>query len=164
MTKLSNSKYEENNLKNIIGTNVKILKSDKTEIASKLKNWNSNKLKNSNSYPTSTNKILTLLNFKIIKEKKSFSKNNYSRDCAVSIQSWTSETNYSQKLHFKAGSWHKQPPDDQTIQLWVKVSIQFGKLWPTRLCLASSLGGVESFFNKREYSGADWLDLLLMAI
>ena len=41
---------------------------------------------------------------------------NHSRVYAVSSQSWTFETDYTQKLNFHAVSWHKEPPDNQTIQ------------------------------------------------
>ena len=47
-------------------------------------------------------------------------------------QSWTFETDYTQKLHFYAVSGHKQPSDDQTIQFGHQVSKQFWKLWSTR--------------------------------
>ena len=41
---------------------------------------------------------------------------------AVNRQSWTFETDYTQKLHLYPVSWHKQPPDDQTVKFWHQVS------------------------------------------
>ena len=38
----------------------------------------------------------------------------------VNSQSWTFETNYTQKLHFYDASGHKQPPDNQTYNLDIK--------------------------------------------
>ena len=55
-----------------------------------------------------------------------------SRASAVISQSWTFKTNHTQNLHFYAVCWHKQPPDDQTIQFWHQVSKQFGNLWATQ--------------------------------
>ena len=76
---------------------------------------------------------------------------------------WSFKTHYTQNLHFYAACWHKQPPDYQTIQ-----PNQFWKIWLTRVFLDpvyewSDLfliyGG--RFFNKTEYFGADWQNLLL---
>ena len=41
---------------------------------------------------------------------------------AVNSQSWTFETNYTQKWHFYAVPGHKQQPDNQTIKFWHQVS------------------------------------------
>ena len=71
------------------------------------------------------------------------------------------------KIAFLYHCWHKQPPDDQTIQFWHQVSKQFWKIWQTRFFWRKFKGGqnflftVRGFYNEREYSGADWLNLLL---
>ena len=72
------------------------------------------------------------------------------------------------KLHFYAVCWHKQLPDDQTVQFWHQVSQQFWKLWLTRFFGTKLRGGqnflftMGGFSNEREYSGANWLDLLVI--
>ena len=44
-----------------------------------------------------------------------------------SNQSCTFETDYTLKYHLYAICWHKQSPDNQTIQFWHQVSGQFRK-------------------------------------
>ena len=68
---------------------------------------------------------------------------------AVNSQSWTFETNYTQKWHFYAVPGHKQQPDNQTIKFWHQVSKFRGG--------HNLLLTVGVFSNEREYSGADWL-------
>ena len=48
-------------------------------------------------------------------------------DYAVSSQSWTFKTDFTQKLPLYAVSWYKQPPEDQITQFWHQVSMQYGK-------------------------------------
>ena len=93
---------------------------------------------------------------------------NHSGACAVSSQSSTCETDYTQKLHFYAVSWHKQPPDNQPIQFDLNCQCNlesydrhhfFGTKF--RRGFEFFLSTVGGFFNKRENSGADWLDLLI---
>ena len=57
---------------------------------------------------------------------------NQSWAYAVSSQSWTFKTDLTQKLHFYTVSWHKQSSNNQTIQFWLRESMQFKKLWPKR--------------------------------
>ena len=75
------------------------------------------------------------------------------------------------QLHFYAVSWHKEPHDDQTIQFGHEVSMHFGKLWLTQSFWHQVQGGSDFFYffyygcrfyqQEKEYSGADWLDLLI---
>ena len=67
------------------------------------------------------------------------------------------------KLHARQG---------QTLQYQLKVSKKLEKLWPHG-CLGTKFWGVKVFFckfmmqgsfHKRDYSGSDWLDLLLYYI
>ena len=92
---------------------------------------------------------------------------NKSRAEAVISQSGTFETDYTQNLHLYAVCWHKQPPDAQTIQFWHQVSRLFRKLWLTWFLGTNFKGGqnflftMGCFYKEREYSGADWQDLLI---
>ena len=62
---------------------------------------------------------------------------------AVNSQSWTFETNYTQKLHFYAVCGHKQPPDDQTIKLCPSNSESYDR----RRFLGPSLGESEFYIT-----------------
>ena len=42
-------------------------------------------------------------------------------------------------MHFNDVCWHKQPPDNQTLQFLHQVSQQFWKLWPTRIWMSISV-------------------------
>ena len=81
----------------------------------------------------------------------------------VNSQSWTFETNYTQKLHFYAISRHKQPPDNQTIKFWHQVSKKFYDMITTVFLGPSWGGGSEffinggSFFFQRERVLWSWL-------
>ena len=88
----------------------------------------------------------------------------------IEYRNKTFEIDYTLR-YFKSVCWHQQPPDNQTIKNWHQVSMQFWKIWSTRFFgtqlrgdqnLLFTVGGF--FFNKREYSGDDWLDPLIQYV
>ena len=83
---------------------------------------------------------------------------------AINSQSLTFETDYIQKVQFYAVCWHKQRPDNQT-----KIKCQsLSESYEQHNFFGTKFRGgqhfsftLEGFLNKREYSGADCVDLLL---
>ena len=91
---------------------------------------------------------------------------NKSTALAVISQSWTVETDYKLNFNLYAICWHKQPPVNQTIQFDIKCqgnSDSYDQHGFSRTKLKSGqkfLFTEGGFYNKREYSGADWMDFL----
>ena len=93
---------------------------------------------------------------------------NRSGAYAINSQSWTFETDYTKKLHLcrfwtQTATWR---PNHTILTSNVKAIL---KAMIDTIFLGPSVGGgqiflitLEGFYNKREYSGADWLVLLLM--
>ena len=92
---------------------------------------------------------------------------NKSRAYAVRSQSWSFETDYTQSCIFMpcfdTNSHLKAKPSNFT-----SIVNAIWKAMTKNIFLAPSLGGgqgylftVGGFFNKREYFGADWIDLLI---
>ena len=76
---------------------------------------------------------------------------NLSRAYSEGSQSWTFETDYTQKLHCYAVSWHKKPPDKQII-FWLKISMKSRKLWQTQFFGINFKGSrIFFFFTKLRF-------------